>query len=220
MIFSKSSGNGVMSAMALAFVAMASIHCGTDVVPPASDGAGTTGGGGQSTAAGTGGAQTSATGGTTADPLCVGAALCDRVYLGDTTACMPGWTGPPPTVPAARCVLEKLRDRAPGFVAIQLDVYCTATDNNGSVNELVSFGDGSVSVSHRSYLDIGATSDPSIRRELKPVSYFEGCLAGDDAGVLTCVQSLYTDTAVDGDTCACRGGPKGSLAGECDTHGL
>ena len=113
----------------------------------------------------------------------------------------------------ARCVLGKLRDRATGYAAISVDsgspVPC------GHVVEVVSFGDGSASISRRNYGDLAVNVEKSVRSELQPVSYFETCLAGDDAAVIACLASLTTGAVVAGDTCPCRGNGSGPLSAYC-----
>ena len=211
---SKFDGKGAVSAVAMVLAALASIHCGS------SSGGGNGGGGAATTSTATGGAQPTSTGTGMSDPTCASAALCDEVGLTDPSICGGGsgsssgaGGASPGNATAARCILTKLRDRATGYVAIFVDsgspVPC------GQVTELVSFGDGSASISNRRYYDLGATASPSTRGALKPVAYFETCLAGDDAAAIDCLSSLITGAAVAGDTCPCRGSKNGMLSGSC-----
>jgi hypothetical protein len=189
---------------------MASIHCGTTVAGATGGGAGTGGGG----ATGAGGAQSSATG--AGGGVCSSAALCEPVQLLHnvmTNGPIENGSSAPANITAARCALQKLRDHATGSIQVFTDhglgIPC------GEVTELFSFGDGSASVSHRTYCDLAASgADPSVRREIKPQSYFDACLAGDDAGLFPCIASVTTDATVDGETCSCRGFV-GGLAGSC-----
>lgn len=218
MNFSKSGGKMALSAVAMALAALASINCGGQT------GSGNGGGGAEATTStsASGGAQPTSTSTSAgmSDPTCASAALCNEVVLFDPSVCSGGsgassgaGGADPGNATAARCVLEKLRDRATGYVAVIVDsgsaIPC------GKATELVSFGDGSATVSRRGYSDLWAGADPSLRLELKPVSYFETCLAGDDHAVLACVTDLTTSTVVAGDTCPCRGNKGGSLAGLC-----
>lgn len=215
----KFDANAAISAVLMALTALASIHCG------GSSGGNSGGGGGQTmtattTTAGDGGAQpTSTSTGAMGDPACASAALCEDLVILDPEVCSAGsgssgaGGAAPANAATARCILKKLRDRATGYVAVIVDsaspVPC------GQTTELVSFGDGSASVSHRRYADLGARADASVRRELKPVSYFEMCLAGDDYAALDCARSLITDTVVAGEACPCRGNKSGTLSGYC-----
>ena len=216
MSFSKFDGKTPTSAVAMALAALASMHCGT------SSGSGNDGTGGQSTSStsSSGGAQATSTSTGMSDPACASAALCADVNLTDPTTCGGGSGGSAGVGGAesagatnARCVLGKLRDRAPGYLAIRIDsgspVPC------GHVTELVSFGDGSVSISHRSYGDLAVSVDKSVREALKPAGYFEACLAYDDAAAIACLASLTLDAVVPGDTCPCRGNGSGPLSAYC-----
>src|SRR5262249_55199430 len=108
-----------------------------------------------------------------------------------------------PDVAAARCVLENLRDRQRVRVSVVLDTG--SGQPSGDATEIVSFGDGSASVSNRHYEDVAVSVQPSVRRAGRPPSYFEQCLAGDPAAILACTRTLVTNTVVDGATCSCQG---------------
>jgi hypothetical protein len=111
-----------------------------------------------------------------------------------------------------RCALLKLRDHEIGYVSVFTE--STMFTGCGVRTEIVSFGDGSASVQHIQWADLGVGPGTPERVQLESAAYFDACLAGTDDTLAACVQAMTTKALVAGPTCPCRGVP-GAQDGQC-----
>ena len=132
---------------------------------------------------------------------------------GDTDAGAPS----PAVVARLQCVLEALRDRATGGLALL--VPTSGSKSCGIRVEIVSFGDGSASVLPVGYCDADIERGVPARHAIQPASYFETCLASPDvAKRFECLAGALQQKATAGGTCACRGIAADPLRGKCSSE--
>lgn len=113
-----------------------------------------------------------------------------------------------------QCTLEALRDHREGGLTV-LAAY-EGSKTCGTRIEIVSFGDGSVSVLPVSYCDGDVVRGEAVRRKLQPASFFEECLASaDEKTRLECLSGAVTTKNVSGGVCSCRGIAADPVRGPC-----
>lgn len=116
-----------------------------------------------------------------------------------------------------QCVLEALRDHREGGLTVLAPYKGSKTC--GTRIEIVSFGDGSVSVLPVSYCDSDVTRGEAVRRKIESASFFEECLASTDEKTrLECLAGAVTTKNVSGGVCSCRGIAADPIRGGCHSE--
>jgi hypothetical protein len=120
----------------------------------------------------------------------------------------------PSTESAIKCSLQKLKDHDVGAVIV-IDEQASITPC-GTRTEIVSFGDGTVSVLPVNYCDIGVSVGAATRHALQSPAFFDKCLASNDKVELTdCIHNVTNIESLPGATCGCRGAKDGASDGAC-----
>lgn len=113
-----------------------------------------------------------------------------------------------------QCALEALRDRKVGGLALLASDQGSKTC--GTRLEIVSAGDGSASVLPVNYCDLDVSRGVAARREIKPASFFEDCLASTDERTrVECLATAIAKTPANGGVCSCRGIHDDPIRGIC-----
>ena len=102
---------------------------------------------------------------------------------------------------AARCILEKLRDRTIAKLSYRYDFGLIAGQYSDQETIYIVDSEHGLSDIYQAR-DLGSTQGTNNRALLAPVSYFEECLThNDDATLLECIRSWSSGCADVAGTC-------------------